>query len=147
MFDDAQLVKYFPAMLKALRARIEALPDSLPVALPDGPLARYFGDFEIDEEEDEQHKRITRGEHGMDLICPFLEFYSQQDGIKGTDGVGMLARRIRDLNSILDTLKHTMSDSRSSMAALTVAATVVTKELLNAGFGEGVDFLEGVSIH
>ncbi|KAK7014646.1 hypothetical protein R3P38DRAFT_2638211 [Favolaschia claudopus] len=130
MFDDAQLVKYFPAMLKALRARIEALPDSLPVALPDGPLARYFGDFEIDEEEgaqftanrqwerafqvsaDEQHKRITRGEHGMDLICPFLEFYSQQDGIKGTDGVGMLARRRRDLNSILDTLPSAESSGR-----------------------------------
>ncbi|KAK6980613.1 hypothetical protein R3P38DRAFT_2809095 [Favolaschia claudopus] len=103
MFDDAQLVKYFPAMLKALRARIEALPDSLPVALPDGPLARYFGDFEIDEEEGAQ---FTANRH-----------------------------------------KHTMSDSRSSMAASTAAATVVTKELLNAGFGEGVDFLEGVSIH
>lgn len=43
--------------------------------------------------------------------------------------------------------KHTMSDSRSSMAASTAATTVVTKELLNAGFGEGLDYLEGVSIH
>ncbi|KAJ6587702.1 hypothetical protein B0H10DRAFT_1925605 [Mycena sp. CBHHK59/15] len=43
--------------------------------------------------------------------------------------------------------KHTMSDARSSMAASTASSTVVAKELLNAGFGEGLDYLEGVSIH
>ncbi|KAK7037065.1 hypothetical protein R3P38DRAFT_2907742 [Favolaschia claudopus] len=195
MFDDSQLVKHFPAMLKALRIRIAGLPESLPLASSDGPLAR------------------TRGKYGMDLVCPFLEFYSRQEGIRDTDGVGMLARRIRDLNSILDALpnatpggsvsatnffaprtkpatraptvpakrpadsdeddandktyrppRHTpvqseeeseseitvldgLSDARSSMAATTAANTVVTKELLNAGFGEGVDFLEGITIH
>ncbi|KAJ7914632.1 hypothetical protein B0H13DRAFT_1872755 [Mycena leptocephala] len=69
----------------------------------DGPLARYLGDLEIDAEEgarytanrqwdrasqvsdEEKLKRITRGKFSMDLVCPFLEFYSQQDGIKGTD--------------------------------------------------------------
>jgi hypothetical protein len=120
MLEDSKLVKHFPALLKALRARIRALPTSIPVATSDGPLARYFGDFEIDAEEgayftanrqwerafqvseQEQRNRIARGKFGMDLVCPFLEFYSQQDGIKGTDGVGMLARRIRGLNAILD---------------------------------------------
>jgi hypothetical protein len=38
----------------------------------------------------------------MDFVCPFLEFFSQQEGVKGTDGVGMLARRIREFNNILD---------------------------------------------
>ncbi|KAK6974159.1 hypothetical protein R3P38DRAFT_2697455 [Favolaschia claudopus] len=231
MFDDSQLVKHFPAMLKALRIRIAGLPESLPLASSDGPLARYFGDLEIDVEEgarytanrqwerafqvskEEQQNRIARGKYGMDLVCPFLEFYSRQEGIRDTDGVGMLARRIRDLNSILDALpnatpggsvsatnffaprtkpatraptvpakrpadsdeddandktyrppRHTpvqseeeseseitvldgLSDARSSMAATTAANTVVTKELLNAGFGEGVDFLEGITIH
>ncbi|KAJ7477478.1 hypothetical protein FB451DRAFT_1396460 [Mycena latifolia] len=43
--------------------------------------------------------------------------------------------------------KHTMSDARSSMAASTASSTVVTKELLNAGFGEGLDYLEGITIN
>jgi hypothetical protein len=34
--------------------------------------------------------------------------------------------------------KNTMSDSRSSMIAATASATVVAKELLKAGFGEGL---------
>ncbi|KAJ7208566.1 hypothetical protein GGX14DRAFT_365173, partial [Mycena pura] len=47
--------------------------------------------------------------------------------------------------------KHTMSDrrdSRSSMQALTAAATIMLKELLKAGFGasEGLDYLECVTI-
>ncbi|KAJ7818906.1 hypothetical protein B0H14DRAFT_3473476 [Mycena olivaceomarginata] len=107
MLDDVQLVKHFPALLKGLKARIKALPTSLPTAAPDGPLARYLGDLEIDTDEgarytanrqwertfqvseEEQRKRIVLGKYGMDLVCPFLEFYSQQDGIKDTDGVGI----------------------------------------------------------
>ncbi|KAJ7868885.1 hypothetical protein B0H13DRAFT_2280892 [Mycena leptocephala] len=88
MLDDSQLVKHFPTLLKALKARIKALPASLPLAIS----------------EDEQRKRITLGKYGMDLVCPSLEFYSQQGGIKDTDGVGILARRIRDLNTILDSI-------------------------------------------
>ncbi|KAK6974226.1 hypothetical protein R3P38DRAFT_2812143 [Favolaschia claudopus] len=94
--------------LKNLRARITALPESLPVALPDGPLAN----LEIDEGEgarytaNQQQKRIARGKYGMDLICPFLEFYAQQEDIKGTDGVGMLTRRIKNL-TILDSVSLT----------------------------------------
>jgi hypothetical protein len=42
--------------------------------------------------------------------------------------------------------KHAMSDAWSSMAASTTSSTVVTKELLNAGFGEGLDYLEGITI-
>lgn len=43
--------------------------------------------------------------------------------------------------------EHTMSDPRSSMAASTASSTVVAKELLNFGFGEGLDYLEGITIH
>jgi hypothetical protein len=43
--------------------------------------------------------------------------------------------------------KHTMSDARSSVAASTASSTVITKELLNAGFDESVDYLEGITIH
>jgi hypothetical protein len=102
MLDDSQLVKHFPTLLKA---RFKALPASLPLTSPETPLACYLGDLEVDAEEgarntanrqwertfqvseDEQRKRITLGKYGMDLVCPFLEFYSQQDGIKDTDGV------------------------------------------------------------
>jgi hypothetical protein len=43
--------------------------------------------------------------------------------------------------------KHTMVDARSSMAASTASSTIVMKELLNADFGEGVDYLEGITFH
>jgi hypothetical protein len=33
------------------------------------------------------------------------------------------------------------------MAASTASSTVMTKELLNASFGEGIDYLEGITIH
>jgi hypothetical protein len=33
------------------------------------------------------------------------------------------------------------------MVAATVSATVVAKELLKAGFGEGLNYLEGITIH
>jgi len=69
----------------------------------------------------------------------------------------VLARIARDVLTIpgvsiaverlFSSSKHTMSDARSSMAAATASATVVAKELLNAGFGEGLDYLEGISIH
>ncbi|KAJ7674099.1 hypothetical protein B0H17DRAFT_946944 [Mycena rosella] len=42
---------------------------------------------------------------------------------------------------------HTMSDAWLSMAASTALLTVVVKELLNAGFRDGLDYLEGVTIH
>ncbi|KAJ7196423.1 hypothetical protein GGX14DRAFT_304548, partial [Mycena pura] len=43
--------------------------------------------------------------------------------------------------------KHMMSGSCSSMQASTAAATVGTvKEFLKAGFGEGIDYLEDVTI-
>jgi hypothetical protein len=33
------------------------------------------------------------------------------------------------------------------MVAVTMLATVVAKELLKAGFGEGLNYLEGIMIH
>ncbi|KAJ7690219.1 hypothetical protein B0H17DRAFT_1134483 [Mycena rosella] len=37
--------------------------------------------------------------------------------------------------------------TRSSMATSTASSTVVMKELLNTGFGDGLDYLEDVTIH
>ncbi|KAJ7806817.1 hypothetical protein B0H13DRAFT_2386854 [Mycena leptocephala] len=72
MLDDAQLVKHFPTLLKALAACIKALPTSLPVTRSDSPLVRYLGDLVIDAEEgvrytanhEEKLKRIARGKYG-----------------------------------------------------------------------------------
>ncbi|KAJ7934578.1 hypothetical protein B0H13DRAFT_2305678 [Mycena leptocephala] len=89
MLDDSQLVKHFRTLLKALKARIKALPASLPTATPEAPLAHYLGDLEIDAEgarytancqwertfqvsKDEQRKWITLGKYSMDLVCPFF---------------------------------------------------------------------------
>ena len=122
MLNDTQLVKYYPALLKSLKKRIKSLPDSIPLADADGHLARYLGDLEVDGDEgpafsanrqwerafqaseEEQRRRIGRGPSGLDLVCPFLEFFAQQPGMEGADGVGMLARRIHGLNAILDTM-------------------------------------------
>jgi hypothetical protein len=43
--------------------------------------------------------------------------------------------------------KHTLSDSRSSLSAESASKTVVTKEWLKKGFGDGVDYLDNVRIH
>ncbi|KAJ7848352.1 hypothetical protein B0H14DRAFT_2583047 [Mycena olivaceomarginata] len=94
---------------------------SLSAGQEGNPVARYLGDLDIDSEgaaytvnqqwerafqvpREEQRQRIVRGKFGLDLVCPFLEFFSQQHGIKGTNSVGMLARRIYQLNKILDSI-------------------------------------------
>ena len=119
--DDSLLVKHFPALLKALKKRIASLPAALPLGDEESALARYLGNLEIDEEgatfsanrqwerafqvpEEEQRKRLLRGKYGLDLVCPFLEFFAMQEGIQGTDSVGMLARRIHQLNKLLDSM-------------------------------------------
>ncbi|KAJ7662401.1 hypothetical protein B0H17DRAFT_1144345 [Mycena rosella] len=166
MLDNAKLVKHFPTLLTALKKRIKSLPSSLPLGDADRYLSHYFGDLEVDAEEgaafsanhqwehvfqgseEEKQSHIVRSPHGLNLVCPFLDFFVVQDGIKGTVNVGMLACRIHGLNSLLDSIsKHTMSNAQSSMAASTASSTVVTKELLNAGFGEGLDYLEGITIN
>jgi hypothetical protein len=43
--------------------------------------------------------------------------------------------------------KHTLSDARSSMTAESASKTVVTKEWLKKGLGDGVDYLDGCRLH
>ncbi|KAJ7438427.1 hypothetical protein FB451DRAFT_1192664 [Mycena latifolia] len=137
MLEDSKFVKHFSVLLKTLKARIASLPPSLPLGDTNSYLLFYFGDLSMDAYEkgvafmanrqwerafqvlpEELQRRIVRGKYGLDLLCPYLEFFSPQKGIKGTEAVGMLVRRIHQL-----------------------------KELLNAGYGEGLDYLEGVTIH
>jgi hypothetical protein len=40
--------------------------------------------------------------------------------------------------------KHTLSDSRCLMTAESASKTVVAKEWLKNGFGEGVDYLDNI---
>jgi hypothetical protein len=42
--------------------------------------------------------------------------------------------------------KHTLSDSQSSMTAESASKTVVVKEWLKKGFGDGVNYLDGFRI-
>ncbi|KIJ07766.1 hypothetical protein PAXINDRAFT_89869, partial [Paxillus involutus ATCC 200175] len=48
---------------------------------------------------------------------------------------------------LFSSTKHTLTDSRSCMTATTASRTVVTKEWLKKGLGEGIDYLADVSIH
>ncbi|KIJ05366.1 hypothetical protein PAXINDRAFT_68821, partial [Paxillus involutus ATCC 200175] len=55
-------------------------------------------------------------------------------------GVSMSVERL------FSSTKHTLMDSRSSMTAVTALMTVVTKEWLRKGLGEGISYLTDVSI-
>lgn len=69
----------------------------------------------------------------------------------------VLARVARDILAIpgvsisverlFSSSKHTLSDSRSSLSAESASKTVVAKEWLKNGFGEGLDYLENVRTH
>jgi hypothetical protein len=68
----------------------------------------------------------------------------------------VLARIARDILAIpgvsisverlFSSSKHTLSDSRSSMTAESASKTVVVKEWLKKGFGDGVNYLDGFRI-
>jgi hypothetical protein len=94
MFDDAQLVTHFPPLLKALKARIASLPESLPAGQEGNPFARYLGDLDIDSEgaaytanqqwerafqvpQEEQRQRIVRGKHQENPPSVIFHKYQQ----------------------------------------------------------------------
>jgi hypothetical protein len=43
--------------------------------------------------------------------------------------------------------KHTLSDTRSSLSAESASKTVVAKEWLKKGFGDGVNYLDDIRTH
>jgi len=68
----------------------------------------------------------------------------------------VLSRIARDILAIPDvsisvkrlfsSSKHTLSDTRSSMTKESASKTVVVKEWLKKGLGEGIDFLDGFQV-
>ena len=73
------------------------------------------------------------------------------------DHFPILARIARDILAIpgvsisverlFSSSKHTLSDVRSSLSAESASKTVVAKEWLKRGFGEGVNYLDDVRTH
>lgn len=69
----------------------------------------------------------------------------------------MLARIARDILAIpgvsisverlFSSSKHTLSDTRSSLSAKSASKTVVAKEWLKKGFGNGVNYLDNIHTH
>ncbi|KAJ7023969.1 hypothetical protein C8F04DRAFT_890992, partial [Mycena alexandri] len=45
------------------------------------------------------------------------------------------------------TLKHTLSDARSSMTAETVSIDIITKGWLKSGLDEGVNYMDFIKIY
>jgi len=43
--------------------------------------------------------------------------------------------------------KHTLSETRSSLSAKSASITIICKEWLKLGYGEGIKYLEGVAVH
>ncbi|KAJ6617869.1 hypothetical protein B0H10DRAFT_2218249 [Mycena sp. CBHHK59/15] len=144
MLDDAQLVDKFPLFLRVLKNRISLLPKTLPTAPPDSPL-RFLATLEIDAEEGawfsanrgwerafqcaeaDEAQRLVCGPHGLDLVCQFLEFYAEADGIKGTTYVGALVRRIHDLNKLMDRHGMPIASLDTSSAPADSSATKVRR--------------------
>jgi hypothetical protein len=68
-----------------------------------------------------------------------------------------MARVVRDilaipgvsisLECLLSSVKHTLSDARSSMTAETVSVDIVTKEWLKSGLGQGINYVDFIEIH
>jgi hypothetical protein len=68
-----------------------------------------------------------------------------------------MVRVVRDILAILgvsisiehlfSSVKHTLSDARSSMFAETVSVDIVTKEWLKLGLGQGVKYTDFIKIH
>jgi hypothetical protein len=48
---------------------------------------------------------------------------------------------------LFSSLKHTLSNARSSMTAETASVDIVTKEWLKSGLAEGVDYMEFIRIN
>ena len=48
---------------------------------------------------------------------------------------------------LFSSLKHTLSDARSSMTAETASVDIVTKEWLKSGLEEGVNYTDFIKIH
>lgn len=48
---------------------------------------------------------------------------------------------------LFSSVKHTLSDARSSMTAETAAVDIVTKEWLKSGLAEDVDYMKFINAH
>ena len=62
-------------------------------------------------------------------------------GILAIPGVSISVERL------FSSLKHTLSNARSSMTAETVSVDIVTKEWLKAGLAEGVNYTDFIKIN
>lgn len=69
----------------------------------------------------------------------------------------ILARAARDVLAVpgvsigverlFSSCRHTLTDSRSSLTAVSAALTVITKEWMKRGWGDNIAYLTGMSIH
>jgi hAT family C-terminal dimerisation region len=83
------------------------------------------------------------------LIISSVQLYANQFPV--------LARIARDILAIpgvsisverlFSSSKHTLSDARSSLSAKSGSKTVVAKEWLKRGFGEGMNYLDDIHTH
>ena len=48
---------------------------------------------------------------------------------------------------LFSSCRHTLTETRASLAATSAAKTIVLKEWLKRGYGNDVEYLENVSIH
>lgn len=107
-------------ILSDFRARIDSLPETVPIAPPDHPLARFSGDptgsvpdgedaWEIwnpqldtilQRSPDELRSLVVRGEHGLHGLCSLLEYLARYHGIGGGLLEGKVMRLMNAMNEV-----------------------------------------------
>ncbi|KAJ7306290.1 hypothetical protein DFH08DRAFT_720868 [Mycena albidolilacea] len=51
------------------------------------------------------------------------------------------------IEHLFSSVKHPLSDARSSMIAETVSVDIVTKEWLKSGLDQGINYMDFIKIH
>ncbi|TFY75902.1 hypothetical protein EWM64_g8111 [Hericium alpestre] len=107
------------SVLAALHGAVSNLPADCPEGAADGPLERYFNDYEIHEEglyftvncawdrtfqvsDDEKVKLVTHGPYGLQLVYAFASYFAQQPGMEANNGLFLLAERVQNVIDLVD---------------------------------------------
>ncbi|KAJ7808721.1 hypothetical protein B0H14DRAFT_3482044 [Mycena olivaceomarginata] len=80
-----------------------------------------------------------RGMHGLILAHAWAKHVTWD--ILAIPGVSI------SVECLFSSLKHTLSDARSSMTAETASVDIVTMECLKSGLAEGVNYTDFIKIH
>ena len=107
--------EHLESLLKKLGGLIKNLPTSLPCGAKEGPIVKHFSNLEHDisqgpyftfnnawervfqVSEDEKHRLVIRGKHGLNLVQAYLVHFSKVPGLEANNGLFLMAERVNAL--------------------------------------------------